>query len=146
MPQSNSVRPPSDRLRHAVLFEVIGLILVAPLASWMTGHGLAEIGLLTFIISLIAMAWNAVFNYAFDRIEIACGGHLSRRGWGTRVGHALLFEAGLALLTVPLIAWQLGMSWWEALLLDIGFIVFYLIYALIFNWLYDRTFPIEEAT
>ena len=141
----SALRGFSDRLRQLLLFEIIGLILVSPLASWITGHGIAAIGLLALAISLIAMAWSGLFNYAFDRVELARGGHLSRRSWRARILHAGLFELGLTLITVPLVAWSLNISLLDALLLDLGFVVFYLIYALLFNRAYDAVFPLKEG-
>ena len=140
----SALRSFSDRLRQLLLFEIIGLILVAPLASWMTGHSIGAMGFLAFAISLIAMAWSGGFNYLFDRIELARGGHLSRRGWDVRILHASLFELGLTLITLPLIVWMLKLSVLDALLLDVGFIVFYLLYALLFYRVYDALFPLRE--
>jgi uncharacterized membrane protein len=140
----SKLRSFSDRLRQLLLFEFIGLLLVAPLASWLTGDGIGTMGALVVAISLIAMAWSGGFNYVFDRIELARGGHLSRRGWGVRILHASLFELGLTLLTLPLIVWMLKLSVVDALLLDIGFIVFYLLYALLFYRVYDALFPLRE--
>lgn len=132
-----------DRIRHTVLFELIGLITVTPLASWITGHAMSKIGFLAILVSVIAMLWNALYNALFDRIEIRCGSHLSQRGWRGRVLQAFGFEAGLALITVPLIAYWLSLSLWASLLLDVGFAGFYLVFALGFNWAYDRVFPIK---
>lgn len=140
----SALRGFGDRLRQLLLFEIIGLLLVAPLASWITGHGIAAIGVLALAISLIAMLWSGLFNYAFDRAELARGGHLSRRGWGMRILHATLFELGLTLITVPLVSWSLDIGLLDALLLDIGFVVFYLLYALLFNRAYDAMFPLRE--
>lgn len=134
-----------DRLRSILLFELIGLILVSPLASWITGHGIGETGVLVLVISLIAMRWNGLFNHGFDRIELVCGGHLSTRGWTVRVLHAVLFELGLVIATVPLIAWWLKMGLWDAVLLDAGFIVFYLLYTLLFNRVYDHYYPLQAV-
>jgi uncharacterized membrane protein len=141
----SALRSFSDRMRQLLLFEVIGLILVAPLTSWITGHGIGAIGLLALVISLIAMIWSGLFNYAFDRVELAYGGHLSRRDWRGRVLHAGLFELGLTIITLPLIAWSLDISILSALILDIGFVAFYLVYALMFNRAYDAFFPLSEG-
>lgn len=134
-----------DRLRSILLFETIGLILVSPLASWITGHSMGETGLLVVVISIIAMAWNGLFNHGFDRIELAYGGHLSTRGWPMRFLHAALFELGLVMATVPLIAWWLKMGWLDAVLLDAGFIVFYLLYTVVFNRVYDHFYPLQSV-
>ncbi len=38
------MRTTRDRLRHAIGFELIGLLIAAPLASWVTGVGLNHMG------------------------------------------------------------------------------------------------------
>jgi uncharacterized membrane protein len=66
-----------------------------------------------------------------------------RRPFRLRCIHAAGFEAGLLLLTLPLIMWWTGMGWVEALLADVGLAAAYTVYALLFNMGYDRVFPIE---
>ena len=77
--------------------------------------------------------------------------HLLRRFTGTtlktmpmRIIHAILFEAGLLLTLMPFIAWYLGISLWQAFVMDVAFALFYLVYAFVFNWAYDRLFPLPE--
>jgi len=55
-----------------------------------------------------------------------------------RVLHALLFEVGLAAVTVPLTAWWLGIGLWPAFLLDASLLLFFLPYSVAFNWAYER--------
>jgi uncharacterized membrane protein len=96
---------------------------------------MAHAGLLTLMISLVAMIWNMIFNSLFDRIE---------RHWrlartmAMRVVHAAAFEAGLVAIVVPLVAWWLDMSLLEALILDIGLLLFFLPYTFVFNLVYDK--------
>ena len=42
------------------------------------------------------------------------------------------------LLCVPVVAWWLQVSYWQALWLDIGVLLFFLPYTWLFNWLYDH--------
>jgi uncharacterized membrane protein len=58
------------------------------------------------------------------------------------VVHAVLFECGLLVLLVPFIAWYLAVPLWEALVMDLGLAGFYLVFTLVFNWAYDRAFPL----
>lgn len=124
-----------ERALHAGLFELIALLLFAPLISWVTGKSLHHTGMLTLMLSCIAMLWNLVFTAAFERFE-------RQRGWrrtlGVRLLHACLFECGLVVVMVPIIALWLGLGLLEALLLDIGLILLFLPYTMIFNWAYDR--------
>ena len=38
---------------------------------------------------------------------------------------------------VPLIAWWLSISLWQAFLLDIGVLLFFLPYTYVYHWVYD---------
>jgi uncharacterized membrane protein len=61
-----------------------------------------------------------------------------------RVAHAVLFEGGLLVALMPLIAWYLGVSLLQAFMMDVSFALFYLVYAFVFNWAYDRIFPLPD--
>ena len=53
-----------------------------------------------------------------------------------------MFELGLIAILAPFIAWYLGISLITALIMDVGFSGFYLVYAFAFNWLYDMLYPV----
>jgi uncharacterized membrane protein len=123
-----------ERAFHALLFEIIGVLLFAPLLAWLMDHSLSRMGAMTVMVSTAAMLWNMLFNSLFDRLRARL--HLAM-SMGLRVLHALAFEGGLVLVVVPLAAWWLSISLWDALLLDIGLLLLFLPYTLMFNWLYD---------
>lgn len=123
-----------ERALHALLFELIGVVLFAPLLAWIMGHSLSRMGAMTVMISTAAMLWNMLFNALFDRLRERFGLRLSM---GMRLAHALAFEGGLILVIVPLAAWWLSISLLDALLMDIGLLLLFLPYTLGFNWLYD---------
>ena len=135
-----------DRLRQIALFEVGGLVLITPPFAWLSGVPLTEsIGLLA-LLALIAAIWNGSYNTCFDWFEGRLTGRSAdRRPFRLRCVHALGFEGGLLLLTLPVIMWWTGMGWLEALIADIGLAVTYTFYALLFNLGYDRAFPIQPA-
>ena len=124
-----------ERFLHSLAFEVIAIAICAPLGAWLLGYSLAHIGLLTLMISLVAMTWNMVFNSLFDRAQRRMG---FERTLVARGVHAVIFEIGLLLVVVPLAAWWLGIGLWEAFMLDIGIALFFLPYTFIFNWSYDH--------
>lgn len=137
------MRTPADRLRHALSFEIIGILLATPLAAFVFHLPLDASGVIVVGSATIAMAWNYLYNLGFD--------HAMQRLAGTtaktvplRIVHAVLFELGLLVVLMPLIAWYLGISLWEALVLDVAFALFYMGYAFVFNWAYDRLFPLPE--
>ena len=133
-----------DRLRHTLLFEAIALGIVATGGAWATGHSMFSIGTLGLIFSALAMVWNLTYNWLFDLWDRAYRG-LAPRGPGLRVVHAVLFEAALLVAGLFITAWWLGVSYWEALMLDLGFSAFFLVYAFSFNWAYDLIFPVPRA-
>lgn len=139
------MRKPLDRLRHAVCFELIALAIVTPLGALIFDKPLLDIGVVGVVSALLAMLWNLVYNHAFD--------HWMQRRLGTtaktprlRIVHAVLFEIGLLVVLLPFIAWYLGISPVQALVMDLSFAGFFLVYALVFNWAYDRLFPLPEWT
>ena len=85
-------------------------------------------------VSLIAMLWNYLFNLLFDK---AVGHNRMARGLNTRLIHGLLFELGMLVFTLPLIMWVLNWGLWQALVADIGVMVFFVLYAMGFNYCYD---------
>jgi uncharacterized membrane protein len=135
------MRTTADRIRHTLLFEIIGLAICVPLASWILDKGLAQIGVLSIVLSLAAMWLNYVFNLIFDIALVQLGRPVNVRPVWMRVLHAMLFEASLLILTIPAVAWWLDMTLWTAFLTDMGFVLFFLIYTFIYNWVYDVVFP-----
>jgi len=124
-----------ERFFHALGFEVLAIAICAPLGAWLLDYSLAHMGLLTLMISLIAMSWNMLFNALFDRAQRRMG---FRRTLVARAVHSVLFEIGLLLAVVPLAAWWLGIGLWQAFVLDIGIVLFFLPYTFVFNWTYDH--------
>src|SRR5689334_18814974 len=92
-------------------------------------------GLLTLMVSLMAMSWNMLFNALFDRAQRRMG---FERTLAARAVHAVLFEIGLIIAVVPLAAWWLDIGLWEAFVLDIALVLFFLPYTFCFNWAYDH--------
>jgi uncharacterized membrane protein len=132
-----------DRIRHAISFEVIGLAIVMPVGAWAFSMPVHDIGVIGIAGATIATAWNYIYNLGFDRaVQRTRGSTLKTTP--IRILHAVLFEAGLLGALLPLIAWYLGISLWQAFAMDVSFALFYLGYAFVFNWAYDRLFPLAE--
>lgn len=132
-----------DRLRHALLFEVFGLLLVVPLGALVFSMPIHDIGVVGVVSATLAMAWNYIYNLIFDTfLERTRGTTL--KTVRLRVVHAVLFELGLLMVLMPFIAWYLGISLLHAFIMDISFALFYMIYAFVFNLAYDRAFPLPE--
>ena len=89
---------------------------------------------LALAISLIAMAWNYIYNYGYDKVF---GADRSKRTKKTRVVHGLGFELGLMTVTLPVLMWVLQLDFLTVLIMDIGLVIFSVLYAIAFNWAYD---------
>ncbi|GGY17238.1 multidrug/biocide efflux PACE transporter [Paludibacterium paludis] len=131
MPYSRSL---AERITHATLFELGGVLLVAPPASWLMGVPMLHMGALAVWLSTTALLWSMAFNAGFDAL-------LRRRGlartWAVRIAHALLFEGGFILIAVPIAAAWLNIGLLQAFALDIGLFLFYLPYTFLYNLGYD---------
>ena len=128
------------RVIHMLGFEFFALIIFAPLAALVLNKGLFEIASFGVIASVIAMLWNFIYNYMFDSAEKKLGKDRFRRSIMLRIFHALLFELGLLIATIPLVAFWLNMTLWQAFIVDIAFVIFFLLYAFVYNWLFDTIY------
>lgn len=137
------MRTTTDRIRHALGFEIIGLLIFAPLASMVFDYELHLMGVMALVGSIVATIWNYFYNVLFDRALLLLRGSVQKTV-GIRVLHAVLFEGGLLLLFLPVIAWYLDITLWEALEMDMAMAAFYLFYAFVYNWLYDKLFPLPK--
>ncbi len=122
------------RIVHAVLFELGALLILIPLVSMALGTSMTHFGALALMLSFCAILCNMIYQHGFEWLEARLG--WQRSVW-VRVAHACGFELFFTAVALPLTAWWLAMSWLDALLLDLLFSVFFLIYTFCFNWLYD---------
>jgi uncharacterized membrane protein len=130
----NANKSITERILQAIGFELLAILICTPLLAWIMDKPMLEMGVATMAIAALALAWNVVFNGLFDRVLKRFA--IVRNAW-VRVVHALLFEGGLVAFGVPLIAWWLKISLWQAFLLDIGVLLFFLPYTYVYHWGYD---------
>lgn len=139
------MRTAADRIRHAISFELIALLIVTPAASWLFGKPMFEMGVVVVVSATVATLWNYLYNLGFDHALRQLTGSV-RKSVMMRVVHAVLFEGGLLVVLMPITAFLLGVSALDALFVNASFAIFYLVYAFVFNWVYDVIFPIPEAS
>lgn len=133
--------------RRRVLFVTLYEIIAIAVATWglasLTGQGAGHSGIVAAASSAIAVLWNLVFNALFERWEARQA--VRGRSIARRVAHAIGFEGGLVAFLVPLFAWWFKVSLWEALVMDLGLVVFFLVYTFVFNWVFDRVFGLPTS-
>lgn len=134
---------PARKIVQAVLYEAIAVAVLSPAIALVYDNGLAHAGALSLMLSASALAWNVVYNYLFEYWERRQPDRA--RTLGRRLLHSAGFEGGLVLLLVPLVAWWLQISWWAALVTDLGLFVFFFFYALVFQWAFDRVFDVPVS-
>ena len=131
------------KIVYVTLYEGLAIVSASFGLAWMSGEGLGHSGVLAAIASAIAIVWNLAFNTLFERWEsrqVVRGRSLQRR-----IAHAIGFEGGLAVVLVPVFAWWLNIGLWDALVMDIGLLLYFLVYTFAFNWCFDRVFGLPAS-
>ncbi|SPL71546.1 chlorhexidine efflux PACE transporter AceI [Acinetobacter stercoris] len=123
------------RLVHALSYEIILLIIIAIALSFIFEVPLEVTGTLGVAMAVTSVFWNMVFNHFFEKFERK---YKLRRTIAVRLLHAVGFEGGLLLATVPMVAYAMQMTIWHALVLDFGMTMCILVYTFIFQWCYDH--------
>jgi uncharacterized membrane protein len=131
------------RVVYISLYEVVAIGLAGVGLMLMSGKSLLDSGALAIATSSVAVVWNLVFNTFFERWEARQT--TTGRSVKRRVLHAVTFEIGLIVMLVPLIAWWLGVSLWQALVMDMALVVFFLVYTFAFNWAFDEVFGLPAS-
>lgn len=124
-----------ERVLHAILFELLAILFTVILTAFFTSHSTNSLAAVIILISLIAIAWNFIYNWLFDKVIT---GERIARGLSIRILHSVLFEGGLLVFTLPLVMYILNIGLWEAFVMDMGMTLFVLVYSVIFNWIYDH--------
>ncbi|WP_368355564.1 MULTISPECIES: PACE efflux transporter [Comamonadaceae] len=134
---------PWRRVVYVSLYELIAIAFATAGLAMLTGQGAGHSSAVAVACSVIAIVWNVGFNWAFERWESRQA--VRGRSVARRVAHAIGFEGGLALILVPLFAWWFDVSLWQALVMDLGLLLFFLGYTFVFNWLFDRVFGLPAS-
>ncbi|CDG82532.1 PACE efflux transporter [Janthinobacterium agaricidamnosum] len=126
------------RITYVAAFEVCGLTMSTLWLSWLSGSAASSTGPLAVMITTLAMTWNFFYNIAFEAWERR---QVSRaRTVLRRVAHAIGFQLTLVLYLIPLIAWWMRISLWQAFLLDFALMLIIPLYSFLFTWAFDRVF------
>lgn len=127
-----------ERIFQAILFEVIVLCIIVPTSVALSGFDTGKMLVVGIGLSLFAMVWNYAYNIMFDKLM---GFNRLERGSALRITHAIGFELGMVVITLPAIAFYLNITWLGAAILEAGFLIFILIYTFVFNLVYDKYQP-----
>jgi len=131
------------KIVYVTLFEGLAIVCATFGLATLSGNNFGHSGVLAAATSVVAVAWNFLFNLVFEAWEARQS--VRGRGLARRIAYTVGFEAGLIALLVPLIAWWFDISLMQALVLDLGLVVFFLCYTFTFSWAFDRVFGLPDA-
>ena len=137
------MKPTQRRVLQAVLYELFAILVVGPVLGWLFNEPMDSSLALAVVLSTIALSWNYVFNTLFERWEARQA--VRGRSWQRRLAHGAGFEGGLTLLLVPVMAWWLDTTAWQAFLANLGLLLFFFVYAVGFTWAFDRVFGLPAS-
>ncbi len=135
--------PRRRRVLQAILYEVVAIAFVGPVLSLAFTKPAASTFGLAVVLSTIALTWNYVFNWMFERWEsrqVVRG-----RSFARRLAHGVGFEGGLAIILIPVMSLWLDISPLEAFIANLGLLAFFFFYAIAFTWAFDRVFGLPAS-
>ncbi|MDP3759975.1 MAG: PACE efflux transporter [Ramlibacter sp.] len=135
--------PITRRVLQAVLYEVIAIAVVGPVLSLAFDKPQASTFGLAVALATIALTWNYAFNWFFERWESRQA--VRGRSFARRVTHGAGFEGGLVVILVPVMSLCLNISLAAAFVTNLGLLVFFFVYAIVFTWAFDRVFGLPAS-
>ncbi len=138
-----NMSPTTRRVVQALLYEAIAIAVVGPLLSLAFDKPPASTMGLAVVLSGIALTWNYVFNWLFERWELRQT--VRGRSFARRLAHGAGFEGGLVIILLPVMSLWLDISVATALLANLGLLAFFFFYAIAFTWCFDRVFGLPAS-
>jgi len=131
------------KIVYVSLFELFAVALTTTTLMLLAGSSGAHASVAAVASSTVAVVWNFIFNSMFEAWEARQT--TKGRSVARRIAHAIGFEGGLVAFLVPLFAWWLDISLWEAFIVDLWIVVFFLVYTFLFSLAFDRIFGLPAS-
>jgi len=131
------------KIVYVSLFELFAVGLTTTTLMLLAGSSGAHASVAAVASSTVAVVWNFIFNTMFEAWEARQT--TKGRSVARRIAHAVGFEGGLVAFLVPLFAWWLEISLWEAFIVDLWIVVFFLVYTFLFSLAFDRIFGLPAS-
>ena len=135
--------PARRKIVYAVSFEALGTLLASVALMLMSEASASSSLVLSLLTATIALSWSFVFNTGFEAWEARQP--VKGRSLRRRTVHALMFEGGLVLICIPVMAWWLQVGYLEALVYEAGLIALFIAYTYAFTWGFDRIFGMPAS-
>lgn len=138
------LKPRPRKLVYAITFESIAILLSALLLAILSQSQSHDSLPVAIAVSVIALIWNYFFNSLFEFVEFKL--KIQERSVLTRLIHAISFELGLFLFTIPLYMWWYHVDFIKAMGMELTILVFFFIYTYMFTLIFDKLFPRTYTT
>ena len=135
--------PARRKIVYAVSFEALGTLVASVALTLMSDASAGSSLVLSALTATIALCWSFVFNTVFEAWEARQP--VKGRSLRRRTVHALMFEGGLVLICIPVMAWWLQVGYLEALAYEAGLIALFIAYTYAFTWGFDRIFGLPAS-
>lgn len=135
--------PVTRKIVYAVSFETLAILMGAAVLKLFSGAPAEATLALSATGAVIALGWSYIYNSLFEAWEARQP--VRGRSPLRRTVHAVMFEAGMTAILLPVTAWFLSVGLWTAFVYELGLIVFYLGFAWIFTWGFDRIFGLPHS-
>lgn len=139
-----TLTPLKRRITYVTLFEIFAILFSTLVLMSISGGDAQESLPAATIVSVIAVVWNYVYNTLFESWERR--NQIMRRTVGIRTVHAVGFETGLLIFTLPLYMVWYQVNLWTAFTMVAALMVFFLIYTFLFTLLFDQIFTLPSHT
>ena len=126
------------RITYVFFYEAIALAIISTAFYLFSEKDASHSSALGVVTVVLAIIWSTLYNTIFEWWE----SKLAQRGrnLARRLIHAVGFEVGFIAITLPLFAWWLDLTLWDAFKLDIGLVTFFMVFTFSYNWAFDRIF------
>jgi len=137
-----TLSPLKRRLIYVVVFEGIAIILSTFILMWLSGSDALQSLPVAVMVSLAAVIWNFIYDTGFEAWERHK--KIEERTVLIRSAHAIGFEGGLVLICLPLYMLWYGVGVYEAFMMEVALLLFFLVYTFVFTLIFDKIFTLPQ--
>ena len=124
-------RTRKDHIRFAIIYEIVLLLLTAPVVSLVLDRPLEHVGALGLTLIFLSVVANYFYNRVFEFFRAKDAKHSVRGMYVLRVIHAIGLEVTLFVTALPLTMWFLDLSLGVAFLTEISVSAFAVVYTFV---------------
>lgn len=136
------LEPRLRRAIYVIVFEIMAIALSTILLMVLSGSNAGNSLPAAVAVSVIAIIWNYIFNTMFEAYERRL--RIVKRTLKIRSVHAVGFELGLFIFTIPLYMVWYHIGFAEAFMMEVSILFFFLFYTFVFTLVFDAIFPLPQ--